>query len=103
MPALLISTTNSKNKSNNTDLVVLERRQMPRVSYEEVKGKNFAASCINLDALRISQASVHLIRFKCVVDDVCDFSYPFALDVHFFVMSFDGIQVWGAEQAKANA
>jgi len=29
---------------------------------------------------------------ECVVDDVCYFGDPFALDIDFFVMSFDGIQ-----------
>jgi hypothetical protein len=45
----------------------------------------------------------HLILFERVIHDISDFSYPLALNIHLFVVSFNGIQVWCIEQAKADA
>jgi hypothetical protein len=59
-----------------------------------------------LGPVRYNPAAVLMLqlpRLEGIVHNICYLRYPFALDIDFLVMFFDGIKVRCAEQAKTNA
>lgn len=43
-----------------------------------------------------------LAHLEAIVDDICYFGYPFALNVHFFVMLVNSIEIGCAQQAETD-
>jgi hypothetical protein len=43
-----------------------------------------------------------LVHLEGFVNDICDFSYPFALDVYLLVVLLDRFQAWSVQEAEAD-